>query len=48
MTVEFDGKRYEQTSAHQKEWGTRLIKELNLRGDEHMGEFLEENHADGR
>ena len=36
MPVEFDGKRYEQTSAHQKEWGTRLIHELKLRGDEHI------------
>lgn len=36
MPVEFDGKRYEQTSAHQKEWGTRLIQGLNLRGDERI------------
>lgn len=36
MPVEFDGKRYEQTSTHQKEWGTRLIEELQLRGDEHI------------
>ena len=36
MQVEFDGKRYEQTSTHQKEWGTRLIEELNIRGDEHI------------
>ena len=36
MTVEFDGKRYEQTSTHQKEWGTRLIEELNIRGNEHI------------
>jgi len=32
--VEFDGQRYRQTSAHQKEWGSRLISELALRGDE--------------
>ena len=36
MPVEFDGKRYEQASAHQKEWGTRLIREFNLRGDERI------------
>lgn len=36
MTVEFDGKRYEQTSTHQKEWGTRLMEELNLRGNERI------------
>ena len=34
MPVEFDGKRYKQTSDHQKEWGERLIQELKLRGDE--------------
>jgi trans-aconitate methyltransferase len=32
--VEFDGQRYRQTSAHQKEWGSRLISELALSGDE--------------
>ena len=32
--VEFDGQRYRQTSAHQKEWGSRLISELALCGDE--------------
>ena len=36
MPVEFDGKRYEKTSTHQKEWGTRLIEELNIRGNEHI------------
>lgn len=36
MAVEFDGKRYAQTSTHQKEWGIRLIEELNLRGDERI------------
>ena len=36
MPVEFDGKRYEQTSTHQKEWGARLIDELNIRGNEHI------------
>jgi trans-aconitate 2-methyltransferase len=36
MAVEFDGKRYEQTSVHQKEWGARLIDELGFRGDERI------------
>lgn len=31
---EFDGEKYKQASKHQKEWGNRLIAELNLRGDE--------------
>ena len=34
MSYEFDGKRYEQASAHQKEWGAKVIAELDLRGDE--------------
>jgi trans-aconitate 2-methyltransferase len=34
MTHEFDGKKYEKASAHQKEWGAALIGELNLRGTE--------------
>jgi trans-aconitate methyltransferase len=36
MTHEFDGKRYAQASAHQKEWGTTLIGELNLEGTERV------------
>lgn len=36
MAHEFDGKKYEQASAHQREWGERLIAELDLRGDEHV------------
>jgi trans-aconitate methyltransferase len=36
MTHEFDGRKYEQASAHQKEWGTTLIADLNLQGTEHM------------
>jgi len=36
MTYEFDGKKYEKSSAHQKEWGERLIAELSLRGDERI------------
>ena len=36
MTHEFDGKKYEIASAHQKEWGTRLIAELDLHGTERI------------
>jgi trans-aconitate 2-methyltransferase len=36
MTHEFDGKKYEKASAHQREWGVRLISELNLKGTEHV------------
>ena len=36
MTHEFDGKKYENASAHQKEWGTRLIAELRVTGDERV------------
>ncbi len=36
MPHEFDGRKYEQASAHQKEWGRKLIAELALRGDERV------------
>lgn len=36
MTFEFDGKQYEKASAHQKEWGARLIAELTLAGNERI------------
>ena len=36
MTHEFDGRKYEKASAHQKEWGTKLIAELNLQGAERV------------
>jgi trans-aconitate methyltransferase len=36
MIHEFDGDRYAQASAHQKEWGTTLISELNLEGTERV------------
>jgi trans-aconitate 2-methyltransferase len=36
MTHEFDGKKYEIASTHQKEWGTKLIAELGLTGSEHI------------
>ena len=31
---DFDGDKYRRASAHQKEWGGRIIAELELRGDE--------------
>jgi trans-aconitate methyltransferase len=34
MNYEFDGKKYEKASTHQKEWGNKLISELNLTGNE--------------
>jgi len=36
MTHEFDGRKYEKASAHQKEWGTKLIAELHLQGTERI------------
>lgn len=36
MTHDFDGKKYEKASAHQREWGTRLTSELSLNGDERV------------
>ena len=36
MTHEFDGKKYEQASDHQKEWGSRLIAELDLKRSERV------------
>ncbi len=36
MAFDFEGHKYAQASAHQKEWGARLIAELDLRGDEHI------------
>jgi len=34
MTFEFDGKKYKKASTHQKEWGNKLIAELELQGNE--------------
>ncbi len=34
MTFDFNGKKYQKASTHQKEWGKRLINELDLGGDE--------------
>ncbi|MGO9108873.1 MAG: class I SAM-dependent methyltransferase, partial [Thermoguttaceae bacterium] len=36
MTHEFDGKKYEEASVHQKEWGTKLIAEFGLHGPERV------------
>jgi trans-aconitate methyltransferase len=36
MAHDFDGKKYEQASAHQKAWGTQLIAELDLQGAERI------------
>lgn len=36
MAHEFDGKKYEKASAHQKEWGAKLISALSLKGNEHV------------
>jgi len=36
MTYEFDGKQYEKASAHQKEWGAKLIEGLQLNGTERV------------
>jgi trans-aconitate methyltransferase len=36
MRHEFDGKKYENASAHQKEWGSKLVEELNLQGTERV------------
>ncbi len=36
MAYEFDGKKYREASSHQKEWGTKLISELDIRGAERI------------
>ncbi|OGC14010.1 methyltransferase type 11 [candidate division WOR-1 bacterium RIFOXYB2_FULL_36_35] len=36
MTFEFDGKKYKAASAHQKEWGSKLISEFNFKGNERV------------
>jgi len=33
-SFEFDGEKYKQASKHQKEWGNKLIAQLNLKGNE--------------
>lgn len=44
MAYEFDGKKYQEASSHQKEWGQKLIQELNLAGSE---EILDLGCGDG-
>jgi trans-aconitate 2-methyltransferase len=36
MRLEFDAQYYRRASAHQQEWGARLIAELDLQGHEHI------------
>ena len=36
VTHEFDGRRYAQASAHQKQWGASLIADLRLQGSERV------------
>ena len=36
MAHEFDGKKYEKASAHQKEWASKLISEIDLKGTERV------------
>src|SRR5262245_27956774 len=36
MTFEFDAQYYQRASAHQQEWGRRLIAELDVRGHERI------------
>ena len=36
MAFEFDGEKYKQASSQQKEWGKRLIAELEFKGVERI------------
>ncbi|MBU0621516.1 MAG: methyltransferase domain-containing protein [Gammaproteobacteria bacterium] len=36
MAHEFDGNKYRAASAHQKEWGAKLIRELSIAGTERI------------
>ena len=36
MPFEFDGEKYKKASAHQKEWGGKIIAEFSFSGDEHI------------
>ena len=36
MTHEFDGNKYEKASTHQREWGSKLIAGLDLKGHERI------------
>lgn len=33
MAFDFDGKRYKEASKHQKEWGNKIIGEMNIKED---------------
>ncbi|MDR2870610.1 MAG: class I SAM-dependent methyltransferase, partial [Deferribacteraceae bacterium] len=45
MSYEFNGEAYKKASAHQEDWGKRLISELNLQGNEAV---LDLGCGDGR
>ncbi|WP_340820574.1 methyltransferase domain-containing protein [Methanolobus sp. WCC4] len=36
MEKDFDGKKYEKFSQPQRDWGSKVMEELELRGDEHI------------
>ena len=36
MAFEFDGDKYKKASSHQKEWGAKLISELQFNGNENI------------
>lgn len=36
MPYEFDGKKYESASKHQREWGTEIVRSLILSGNERI------------
>jgi len=44
MTFEFDAEKYKKASTHQKEWGKKLIAELELKGNERI---LDIGYGDG-
>lgn len=33
MAFDFDGKKYKEASKHQKEWGNKIIREMNIKED---------------
>jgi len=39
MVFEFDAEKYKKASTHQKEWGTKMIAELDPTGDEKILDF---------
>jgi trans-aconitate 2-methyltransferase len=36
MTFEFDAEKYIKASSHQRQWGNKLIQQLNLKGNERI------------